>query len=140
MPLLRSLPEQPVMRDLYKSQPTSCKPLGELTEVAMRGPSPFTQGERELIVAYVSGLNACKYCHATHAGVAAAFGKPLPALTMYAARIGQCSRLQRLVREALLRAGARWWVCRSANAAMWALYKSGVPFRTIIYEDGTTER
>ena len=68
------LPEQPVMRDLYKSQPASCKPLGELTEVAMRGPSPFTQGQRELIAAYVSGLNACNYCHATHAGVAAAFG------------------------------------------------------------------
>jgi hypothetical protein len=55
MPLLRSLPEQPVMRDLYRSQPVSCKPLGELTEVAMRGPSPFTQGQRELIAAYVSG-------------------------------------------------------------------------------------
>ena len=74
MPLLRSLPDQPVMRDLYKSQPASCKPLGELTEVAMRGPSPFTQGERELIAAYVSGLNACNYSHTTHAGVAAAFG------------------------------------------------------------------
>ena len=74
VPLLRSLPEQPVMRDLYKSQPASCKPLGELTEVAMRGPSPFTQGQRELIAAYVSGLNACNYCHATHSGVAAAFG------------------------------------------------------------------
>jgi len=74
MPLLRSLPEQPVMRDLYKSQPASCRQLGELTEVAMRGPSPFTQGQRELIAAYVSGLNACKYCHTTHAGVAAAFG------------------------------------------------------------------
>jgi uncharacterized peroxidase-related enzyme len=60
------------MRDLYKSQPASCKPLGELTEVAMRGPSPFTQGEP--IAAFVSGLNACKYCHTTHAGVAAAFG------------------------------------------------------------------
>jgi uncharacterized peroxidase-related enzyme len=77
MPLLRSLPEQPVMRDLYKSQPASCKPLGQLTEVAMRGPSPFTQGQRELIAAFVSGLNACKYCHTTHAGVAAAFGVEL---------------------------------------------------------------
>jgi hypothetical protein len=55
-------------------------------------------------------------------------------------RRGQCSRSQRLAREALLRAGAQWWVCRSANAAMWALYKSGVPFRTIVHEDGTIER
>lgn len=74
MPKLRSLPDQPVMRDLYRSQQTSCKPLGELTEAAMRGPSPFTQGQRELIAAYVSGLNACVYCHTTHVGVAAACG------------------------------------------------------------------
>jgi uncharacterized peroxidase-related enzyme len=74
MTKLRSLPAEPVMRDLYKSQPATCKPLGELTEAAMRGPSPFTQGERELIAAYVSGLNACVYCHTTHVGVAAACG------------------------------------------------------------------
>jgi hypothetical protein len=43
-------------------------------------------------------------------------------------------------REGLLRAGALWWVCRSANAAMWALAQSGVPFRTIVHEDGTIER
>ena len=55
-------------------------------------------------------------------------------------RRGQCSPSQRLAREALLRAGAQWWVCRSANAAMWALAQSGVPFRTIVHEDGTIER
>ena len=55
-------------------------------------------------------------------------------------RRGQCSPSQRAVREALLRAGAQWWVCRSANAAMWALAQSGVPFRTIVHEDGTIER
>jgi uncharacterized peroxidase-related enzyme len=74
MPRLRSLPAEPVMRDLYRAYPASCKPLGELTEAAMRGPSPFTQGERELIAAYVSGLNACHYCHNTHVAVAAACG------------------------------------------------------------------
>ena len=74
MPRLRSLPEQPVMRDLYEAQPTSCRPLGELTEVAMRGASPFTPGQRELIAAYVSALNSCTYCHSTHASVAGAFG------------------------------------------------------------------
>jgi len=54
-------------------------------------------------------------------------------------RRGQCSRSQRAVREAMLRAGAQWWVCRSARAAMWALRKSGVKFRTIVHEDGTLE-
>ena len=51
MPRLRSLPEQAVMRDLYRTHPGTCKPLGELTEAAMRGPSPFTQAQRELIAA-----------------------------------------------------------------------------------------
>ena len=55
-------------------------------------------------------------------------------------RRGQCSPSQRLARELLLRAGAQWCVCRSANAAMWSLYNSGVPFRTIVHEDGTIER
>src|SRR5271154_656159 len=74
MPHLRMLPDRPVMRDLYHAHPATCRPLGELTEAAMRGPSPFTQGQRELIAAYVSGLNACDYCHGTHVGVAEACG------------------------------------------------------------------
>jgi hypothetical protein len=52
---------------------------------------------------------------------------------------GQCSRSQRAVREAMLRAGDEWWECRSAHAAMWALRKSGVKFRTIVHEDGKIE-
>jgi hypothetical protein len=55
-------------------------------------------------------------------------------------RRGQCSPSQRAVREALLRVGAQWWVCRSANAAMWALIESGVTFRVISNDDGSTER
>jgi hypothetical protein len=55
-------------------------------------------------------------------------------------RQGKCSASQRAAREALLRAGAEWWECRSAHAAMWALRKSGVRFRTLVHEDGTTER
>jgi uncharacterized peroxidase-related enzyme len=74
MPQLRSLPARPVMRDLYRTYPATTKPLGEFTEAAMRGPSPFSQGQREMIAAYVSGLNACTYCHGTHLAVAAACG------------------------------------------------------------------
>jgi hypothetical protein len=55
-------------------------------------------------------------------------------------RRGQCSRSQRAVREGLLRAGAQWRVCRSAKSAMYTLYEAGLPFRTIVHEDGTIER
>src|SRR5262245_23512856 len=54
-------------------------------------------------------------------------------------RCGKCSPTQRAVREALLRSGAQWWVCRSACGAMWALRKSGVKFRTASNDDGTLE-
>lgn len=40
----------------------------------MRGPFPFSAGERELIAAYVSALNACAYCTGVHGATAAAFG------------------------------------------------------------------
>jgi alkylhydroperoxidase family enzyme len=74
MPRLRSLPEQPAMRDVYRAYQETCRPLCVVTEAAMRGPSPLTQGQRELIAAYVSWLNACTYCHSTQLGVAEACG------------------------------------------------------------------
>jgi uncharacterized peroxidase-related enzyme len=40
----------------------------------LRDPSPLTVAERELIAAYVSGLNACTYCHGAHTVAATAFG------------------------------------------------------------------
>ena len=55
-------------------------------------------------------------------------------------RHGKCRRAQRMAREGLLRAGAQWRVCRTARSALWALYESGVPFRTIVHEDGMNER
>ena len=40
----------------------------------MRDHSPLTVAERELIAAYVSGLNACTYCYGSHVIAAGAFG------------------------------------------------------------------
>jgi hypothetical protein len=53
---------------------------------------------------------------------------------------GKCSPSKRAFRERLLGARVEWWVCRSADAAMWALSESGVTFRTLVRNDGTTER
>jgi uncharacterized peroxidase-related enzyme len=40
----------------------------------MRQPSRVSAGERELIAAYVSGLNECRYCHGVHSVTAESFG------------------------------------------------------------------
>jgi hypothetical protein len=44
---------------------------------------------------------------------------------------GQCSRPQRFVHDALMRAGGSGGCAPQQNAAMWALRKSGVKFRTV---------
>lgn len=45
--------------------------LKELTHEAMRGPSAWSVGDRELMAAFVSKLNECEYCVKAHAAVAA---------------------------------------------------------------------
>lgn len=46
-------------------------PMRELTQEAMRGPSAWSVGDRELMGACVSQINACEVCTTTHAAVAA---------------------------------------------------------------------
>lgn len=46
-------------------------PMRVLTQEAMRGPSAWSVGDRELMGASVSRMNECEVCTKTHAGVAA---------------------------------------------------------------------
>jgi uncharacterized peroxidase-related enzyme len=74
MPLLRSLPDNATLADLRSRFAELLDKLRPYAERLMRGPSPLTEGERELIAAYVSGINSCRYCHGVHSQVAGAFG------------------------------------------------------------------
>jgi len=74
MSFLRSLPTTATLRDVFKAFPHAARPLIEYHEQLMRGPSPLSVAERELIAAYVSGLNACSYCHGIHSATAEALG------------------------------------------------------------------
>ena len=53
-------------------RPETAEPLNQLAEVLLRGPHTLTRGERELIAAYVSGLNQCTFCCNSHSAFAAA--------------------------------------------------------------------
>lgn len=66
MSYLSSLPDDAVLMDVFKLYPETARPLMDYHEVVMRGPAPFSVAERELIAAYVSGVNACDYCHGVH--------------------------------------------------------------------------
>jgi uncharacterized peroxidase-related enzyme len=60
----------PGIRSLFQFSPETGKPLCELAEVLLRGPSPLSSAERELIAAYVSHLNGCVFCRNSHAAAA----------------------------------------------------------------------
>lgn len=46
-------------------------PAKKFTHRAMRGPSAWSVGDRELMAAYVSSLNQCSFCIKAHSAVAA---------------------------------------------------------------------
>jgi len=74
MTLLRSLPEKATLADLRRTYADLLEKLRPYGHRLMRGPSPLSPGERELIAAFVSGVNSCRYCHGAHSLVARAFG------------------------------------------------------------------
>ncbi len=74
MRLFPSLPDVPQLADVYRRFPEHVKPLLDYHDQLLRGDSPLTVGERELIAAYVSGLNACQFCFSAHKLYADIFG------------------------------------------------------------------
>lgn len=69
-----SLSDDHQLDSVFKRFPHSAAPLLEYHDRILRDPSPLTVAERELIAAYVSGLNACTFCHGSHIIAASAFG------------------------------------------------------------------
>src|ERR1700741_2760123 len=67
MSWLKSLPANSRLHNVFQAFPETARPLIAYHEALLRGPSPFSAGERELIAAYVSGLNSCDFCHDIHA-------------------------------------------------------------------------
>lgn len=80
MPFLPSMPASASLLNLFQKFPDTSKPLIEFHEILLRGPSPFSECERELIAAYVSGLNRCRYCHGVHSATAEFLGVPVGAI------------------------------------------------------------
>lgn len=62
-------------------------PLDKVSQRIMRGKSSFSFEERELMAAYVSGLNACSFCFGSHKAVAQQFGTDPKLIEMLVADI-----------------------------------------------------
>lgn len=74
MPFLPSLPDEAHLSDLFRLFPDHVRPLMEYTDGLLRAPGELSIGERELIATFVSGLNACDFCHQSHRIYAETFG------------------------------------------------------------------
>src|SRR5260370_41018077 len=74
MAYLPSMPKDASLLDVFWMFPETNEPLIAFHETLLRGPSPFTEGEREFVAAYVSGLNGCRYCQGVHTAAAERLG------------------------------------------------------------------
>jgi uncharacterized peroxidase-related enzyme len=66
-----TLPDLPGIRGLMAFRPETAAPINALVDFLLRGPNTLTAAERELIAAYVSAQNDCRYCQTIHGAVAA---------------------------------------------------------------------
>ena len=74
MSFLPSLPRRTNLTDVMKAFPLAWEPMLDFHDVVLRGESPLSIGERELIAAYVSALNQCHFCYNAHRVYAESYG------------------------------------------------------------------
>ena len=72
MPHIDLPPGVPGISGAFSFRPETAGPLRLLVETLLRDDNSLSRGERELIAAYVSGLNECQYCYGCHSAFAAA--------------------------------------------------------------------
>ena len=76
MPFLPSLSADAGPPSIYTQYPEIYSPWSTMSEALMNGPSPLSQGERELILAYACAVAGCELVHVAHSEVAYAWGIP----------------------------------------------------------------
>ena len=74
LPYLPSLPADAGVRHILGLNVAAGRALIEFHDAVLRVDSQLTARDKELIAAYVSGLNACQYCYGVHKVTAEAFG------------------------------------------------------------------
>ena len=76
MAIFPRLGDDAAVVDILKMSPDMGVALIQMHHEVLRAPSPLSDHQREIIAAYVSGLNKCRYCYGTHAACAEAYGTP----------------------------------------------------------------
>ena len=74
MPFIKSLPEKSGPGAVFAKFPQIYGLWSQLSQELMNGPSPLSQGEREMILAFAAGAAGCKFVYVAHSEVAYAHG------------------------------------------------------------------
>jgi uncharacterized peroxidase-related enzyme len=72
MPYIPLEEHLPGITGLLEYSQETAKPIRELTQLLLRGPSTLSEGERELIAVVVSKGNQCRFCTEAHTAAASA--------------------------------------------------------------------
>jgi len=74
MSFLKSLPDRAGPPNVFEAYPEIYGPWSDMSQAMMNGPSPLTEAERELILAYAAGVAGCDFVYVAHSEVAYAWG------------------------------------------------------------------
>ena len=74
MPLVPTPQALPGISGLFAFRPETGVPMRALAQALLRGPSPLSPAERELIATFVSSNNSCRFCTRSHGAVARRLG------------------------------------------------------------------
>lgn len=96
MSFLPSSPGPTNLTEVMQKHPVRATLMLHLIDDILRGDSPLSVAEREMIFAYGSAQNACDFCYASHRPVAVAFGIDEGVFDELMANIGTASVDERL--------------------------------------------
>jgi uncharacterized peroxidase-related enzyme len=74
MPFFKALPDDAGPANVFTKYPEIYRLWSAMSQALMNGPSPLSQAERELILAYAAGVAGCKFVYVAHSEAAYAWG------------------------------------------------------------------
>jgi uncharacterized peroxidase-related enzyme len=74
MPFFKSLPQDAGPPSVFTLYPEIYGAWSNMSQALMNGPSPLSQGERELVLAYAAAVAGCEFVYVAHSEVAYAWG------------------------------------------------------------------
>jgi len=74
MPFFALMPDDAGPANVFTKYPQIYRHWAQMSQALMNGPSPLSQRERELVLAYAAGVAGCRFVYVAHSEVAYAWG------------------------------------------------------------------